>query len=72
MGDQRLVLVVGQAEGLEAEVEGKVRAIGLSNHSPQELAAAERIAHVDVIQPPFSAINRSAAAEIAWAHAHGT
>jgi aryl-alcohol dehydrogenase-like predicted oxidoreductase len=27
---------------------------------------------VDVIQPPFSAINRSAADEIAWARAHGT
>ncbi|MEU8325148.1 aldo/keto reductase [Nonomuraea sp. NPDC048881] len=56
----------------DLKAEGKVRAIGLSNHSPEELAAAERIAHVDVIQPPFSAINRSAAAEIAWAHAHGT
>ncbi|WP_406232139.1 aldo/keto reductase [Nocardia sp. NBC_01009] len=56
--------------GLKAE--GKVRAIGLSNHSPEELTAAERIAHVDVIQPPFSAINRSAAAEIGWARAHDT
>ncbi|MDR8413494.1 aldo/keto reductase [Nonomuraea sp. 3-1Str] len=56
----------------DLKAEGKVRAIGLSNHSPEQLAAAERIAHVDVIQPPFSAINRSAAAEIAWAHAHGT
>ncbi|MFD1544706.1 aldo/keto reductase [Nonomuraea guangzhouensis] len=57
----------GQFEG-----RGKVRAIGLSNHTPDLLEAAERIAHVDVIQPPFSAINRSAAAEIAWARAHGT
>lgn len=56
----------------DLKAEGKVRAIGLSNHSPAQLAAAEQIAHVDVIQPPFSAINRSAAAEIAWAHAHGT
>ncbi|MEE4418084.1 aldo/keto reductase [Streptomyces bugieae] len=52
--------------------EGKVRAIGLSNHSPEQLQAAEQIAPVDVIQPPFSAINRSAAPEIAWARAHGT
>lgn len=56
----------------DLKAEGKVRAIGLSNHSPEQLEAAERIAHVDVIQPPFSAINRSAAAEIAWAHAHNT
>ncbi|MFD0360192.1 aldo/keto reductase [Nocardia sp. GCM10030253] len=56
----------------DLKAEGKVRAIGLSNHTPDLLEAAEQIAHVDVIQPPFSAINRSAAAEIAWAHAHGT
>ncbi|MFJ9614869.1 aldo/keto reductase [Streptomyces noursei] len=56
----------------DLKAEGKVRAIGLSNHTPDLLDAAEQIAHVDVIQPPFSAINRSAAAEIAWAHAHET
>ncbi|MEU4725713.1 aldo/keto reductase [Nonomuraea dietziae] len=56
----------------DLKAEGKVRAIGLSNHSPDLLEAAEQIAHVDVIQPPFSAINRSAAAEIAWARAHDT
>ncbi|MEV0147619.1 MULTISPECIES: aldo/keto reductase [unclassified Nonomuraea] len=56
----------------DLKAEGKVRAIGLSNHTPDLLEAAERIAHVDVIQPPFSAINRSSAAEIAWAHAHET
>ncbi|WP_327096947.1 aldo/keto reductase [Nocardia vinacea] len=52
--------------------EGKVRAIGLSNHDAAQLAVAESIAHVDAIQPPFSAINRSAAADIAWAHENGT
>ncbi|WP_267881428.1 MULTISPECIES: aldo/keto reductase [unclassified Streptomyces] len=56
----------------DLKAEGKVRAIGLSNHSREQLAAAEEIAHVDVIQPPFSAVNRSAAPEIAWAHAHDT
>ncbi|MEV5749678.1 aldo/keto reductase [Actinoallomurus sp. NPDC052308] len=56
----------------DLKAEGKVRAIGLSNHSVEQLAAAERVAHVDAIQPPFSAINRSAAAEIAWAAGHGT
>ncbi|BDT86394.1 aldo/keto reductase [Nocardia cyriacigeorgica] len=52
--------------------EGKVRAIGLSNHDLAQLATAESIAHVDAIQPPFSAINRSAAPEIAWARDNGT
>ncbi|MEV6429769.1 aldo/keto reductase [Nocardia sp. NPDC051463] len=52
--------------------EGKVRAIGLSNHDAAQLEVAESIAHVDAIQPPFSAINRSAAPDIAWAQQHGT
>ncbi|NUS73144.1 MAG: aldo/keto reductase [Corynebacteriales bacterium] len=54
----------------ELKAEGKVRAIGLSNHTVDLLARAEKIAHVDAIQPPFSAINRSAAPEIAWAGQH--
>jgi aryl-alcohol dehydrogenase-like predicted oxidoreductase len=56
----------------DLKAEGKVRAIGLSNHSPDLLDRAEKVAHVDAVQPPFSAINRSAAAEIAWAREHGT
>ncbi|WP_326595570.1 aldo/keto reductase [Streptomyces sp. NBC_01803] len=51
---------------------GKVRAIGLSNHGVAQLAEAEAIAHVDAIQPPFSALDRSAAPEVAWAREHGT
>ncbi|WP_083865455.1 aldo/keto reductase [Nocardia brevicatena] len=53
----------------DLKAKGKVRAIGLSNHTPDLLEAAEQITHVDVIRPPFSAINRSSAAEIAWARA---
>jgi aryl-alcohol dehydrogenase-like predicted oxidoreductase len=56
----------------DLKAEGKVRAIGLSNHTVDLLDRAEQVAHVDSIQPPFSAINRSAADEIAWAHAHNT
>jgi aryl-alcohol dehydrogenase-like predicted oxidoreductase len=51
---------------------GKVRLIGLSNHDVAMLDRAERIAHVDSLQPPLSVINRLAAAEIAWAAEHGT
>lgn len=56
----------------DLKAEGKVRAIGLSNHTPDLLDRAQQVAHVDAIQPPFSAINQSAAAEIAWAAAHST
>lgn len=44
--------------------QGKVRAIGLSNHTVDELRAAERIAHVDSMQPPFSVINRDAGGDV--------
>lgn len=56
----------------DLKAEGKVRAIALSNHDAAQLTRAESIAHVDAIQPPFSAINRSAAPDIAWAKEHDT
>ncbi|HWG99927.1 MAG TPA: aldo/keto reductase [Pilimelia sp.] len=43
---------------------GKVRAVGLSNHDADALAAAEAIGHVDSLQPPFSLISRDVAAEL--------
>lgn len=57
---------------VELRREGKVRAIGLSNHDIAQLEIAEAIGHVDTLQPPFSAIRRVAAPEIAWCAAHGT
>lgn len=58
---------------LELKKSGKVRAVGLSNHSAAQLEEAERLGHVDTLQPPFSAIRRNAAeAEIPWCHKHGT
>ena len=52
--------------------EGKVRAVGLSNHNAAQLGAAEGVGHVDTLQPPFSAIHRGAAvAELPWCAAHG-
>jgi aryl-alcohol dehydrogenase-like predicted oxidoreductase len=61
--------------GTMAELQraGKVRAIGLSNHHLAQLEAAEAIAHVDSLQPPFSLIRREAASElIPWCAAHQT
>ncbi len=52
---------------------GKVRAVGLSNHDVGQLAIAEKIGHVDSLQPPFSAIDRAAAADlIPWCQRHDT
>jgi aryl-alcohol dehydrogenase-like predicted oxidoreductase len=46
--------------------EGKIRAAGLCNHDAGLLQRAEDLGHVDSLQPPFSAIKRGAATEIAW------
>ncbi len=58
---------------LDLKREGKVRAVGLSNHKVDQLERAERLGHVDTLQPPFSAIRRDvAAAELPWCLAHDT
>lgn len=58
---------------LALKAEGKVRAIGLSNHDVEQLSAAEKIGHVDSLQPPFSAIHREAAAALLpWCEQHRT
>jgi aryl-alcohol dehydrogenase-like predicted oxidoreductase len=58
---------------LDLKQKGKVRAVGLSNHSVSQLDKAEAMGHVDTLQPPFSAIKRSVAgAELPWCVAHNT
>ena len=58
---------------LDLKREGKVRAVGLSNHNVAQLEEAEKIGHVDTLQPPFSAIRREFAAnELPWCIAHDT
>jgi aryl-alcohol dehydrogenase-like predicted oxidoreductase len=57
---------------LDLKAEGKVRAVGLSNHDSKQLGVAEGLGHVDSLQPPFSLINRDAADEIDWCRAHDT
>jgi aryl-alcohol dehydrogenase-like predicted oxidoreductase len=57
---------------LDLKREGKVRAVGLSNHDTGQLEAAEGIGHVDAIQPQFNLIHRDAAGDVLpWAHEHG-
>jgi aryl-alcohol dehydrogenase-like predicted oxidoreductase len=57
----------------QLRAEGKIRAAGLSNHKTAQLEAAERIGHVDSLQPLCNLIHREAAADvIPWCAAHGT
>jgi aryl-alcohol dehydrogenase-like predicted oxidoreductase len=56
---------------LRLKEEGKVRAVGLSNHDVEQLEAAEKLGHVDTLQPPLSALRRSAiGSELPWCDAH--
>ena len=58
---------------LDLKAEGKVRAIGLSNHDLDQLRRAEALGHVDVLQPPFSAIEPAAANDLLpWCAQHET
>ncbi len=58
---------------LDLKREGKVRAIGLSNHDIYQLETAVGIGKVDAIQPPFNLIHRDAADDVLlWAHEHET
>ena len=53
--------------------EGKVAHIGLSNHDVAMLDTAEAMSHVETLQPPFSAIQREAGADvIPWCAQHET
>jgi aryl-alcohol dehydrogenase-like predicted oxidoreductase len=58
---------------LDLKQAGKVRAIGLSNHNVAQLEDAEKLGHVDTLQPPFSAIRRDAAVDVLpWCADNGT
>jgi aryl-alcohol dehydrogenase-like predicted oxidoreductase len=57
---------------VDLKAEGKVRAVGLSNHDVAQLEVAEEIGHVDSLQPPFSAIHRETADLLPWTVSHDT
>ena len=58
---------------LDMKAEGLFRAVGLSNFEPAELARAEALGHVETLQPGFSAIERTPAAEtLPWCVEHDT
>ena len=49
---------------LDLKAQGKIRAAGVSNYDVVQLNASALIARVDTLQPPFSAISRTAAADV--------
>jgi aryl-alcohol dehydrogenase-like predicted oxidoreductase len=57
---------------VDLKAAGTVRAIGLSNHDTGQLDAAEKIGHVESLQPPLSLLRRDAADVIAWCLTHAT
>ena len=58
---------------LDLRREGKVRAVGLSNHDVPQLEAAERLGHVETLQPLFNLLERDAATDVLpWCADHDT
>lgn len=51
---------------VDLKKQGKIRAVGLSNHNVAQMTLCEKIGHIDTLQPPFSAIRRDNADELAW------
>ena len=58
---------------VELKKEGKVRAIGMSNHDVAQLDRAQQVGQVDSLQPPFSLIHRGMAGDLLpWAQNNGS
>lgn len=51
--------------------QGKIRHIGVSNFSPEQMEEALQYADIEALQPPFSMVNRTSLRSIKWAHEHG-
>ena len=62
----------GWAEMAKMQREGKVRWIGVSNFSVEELEAAKAIAPITSLQPPYNLVNRAVEAEVLpWCEQNG-
>jgi aryl-alcohol dehydrogenase-like predicted oxidoreductase len=51
--------------------QGKIRFVGVSNFSRQQMEDASRYGVIDVVQPPYSMVDRSSEALIRWAAGQG-
>lgn len=67
--------VVPISETLDAmrklQDQGKIRHIGVSNFSPEQMKEAMQYADITALQPPFSMVNRTSLREIKWASENG-
>lgn len=50
---------------------GKIGHIGVSNYSIEQIEEAQQYGDVEVIQPPYSMVERSQEDILKWAHEHG-
>jgi aryl-alcohol dehydrogenase-like predicted oxidoreductase len=48
----------------EMRREGKIRAIGVSNHSPAQMEVFRKIARLDAVQPPYNLFEREIEADV--------
>jgi aryl-alcohol dehydrogenase-like predicted oxidoreductase len=55
----------------DLRAEGKVRAIGLSNHDVARLEAADAVGRVDSVQPKFNLLDRAEADVLSWCASRG-
>ena len=51
--------------------QGKIRHIGVSNFTPEMIEECEKVAQVDVQQPPYSMVDRSSEDLIKWGYERG-
>ena len=56
---------------MELKASGKIRHIGVSNYEVARMEDALQYGEIEVIQPPFSMVDRSALPELEFAKAHG-
>ncbi len=54
----------------ELKKAGKIRFIGVSNFSLEQIAEAEQYCKIDVFQPPYSMVDRTKESLIRWVHDH--
>lgn len=55
----------------ELKKQGKIRYIGVSNHSIEEMEEAQKYTTIDAIQPHHSMVFRKSEKVMQWAHDHG-
>lgn len=51
--------------------QGKIRFVGVSNFNKEQIEEAEKYGKIDVIQPPYSMVNRSCEELMKWAKTKG-